>query len=152
MNNLPYPRPLRLLPILPSSGTREQAAKPALQKDHRGPLRISGWSLPPEAMQHPSRGGCFPCPHMQEVTEGDKVWLSFLARSRRAERGRGSGPAGVLGCSPETVPRSMAGTATLLTHTPGSRGNSGHPDPPGGGGKGDNLHGAQFASGGAELF
>lgn len=40
----------------------------------------------------------------------------------------------------------------LLTQTQGSRGNSGHPNPPGGEGKGDNLNSAQLGSNGAELL
>lgn len=40
----------------------------------------------------------------------------------------------------------------LSWHTQGSRGNSGHPNAPRGGRKGDNLYGAQFGSKGAELL
>lgn len=70
---------------------------------------------------------------------------------RGSRRELGSGPAGVLGCPPGDSSQQY-GTATLLTHTQGSRGNSGHPNPPGGGGKGDNLNGAQFGSNRVELL
>lgn len=106
--------------------------------------------MPPEAMQHPSRGGSSPCPHTQKSRRGIKFDYPSCpfpqGRERTRERPRW-GPGLLSGDSAQ-----KHGTATLLTHTLGSRGNSGHPNPPGGGGKGDNLHGAQFASDGAELL
>lgn len=101
-------------------------------------------------MQHPSRGGSSPCPHTQKSRRGIKFDYPSCpfpqGRGRTRERPRW-GPGLLSGDSAQ-----KHGTATLLTHTLGSRGNSGHPNPPGGGGKGDNLHGAQFASDGAELL
>lgn len=105
--------------------------------------------MPPEAMQHPSQGRCSPCPRTQEVTEGLKFYFPSCPFPKGGER-RGSDPTQVLGCSPGTVPEARH-CPSPDTYTKQPR-QLRTPKPAHGGGKGDNLLGAQFGSKGAELL
>lgn len=91
-----------------------------------------------------------PMPTSRKSQKGIKFDFPPCRFTQGREEKEGAAPLGFRIALRGTVPSSMA--LPLLTQTQGSRGNSGHPNPPGGGGKGDNLNSAQLGSNGAELL